>query len=135
MSIRVIFHGKIEKGRFVVGESDRDRLAKRKASLEGMMCEMTLEKPVKHRSDRQRGYFHAVICKIIGDELGYSIEEAKEAIKWKFLRVPGEAGKPDTVRSTESLTTVEQENLNEEVRRWFLIERNVKIPLPNEVEY
>ena len=88
--------------------------------------------PIKRKlSHNQRSYFHGVICLEISLETGYELDEVKEILKYKFLRVEGDLG--DYVKSTESLNTTESEEFYEKCRRWALTFLKLIIPLPNEI--
>lgn len=56
-----------------------------------------------------------------------------EALKFKFLRVEKEG--IESARSTTDLTTTEFEEYMNQIRIWALTELDVKIPLPNEVDF
>lgn len=84
------------------------------------------------RSDKENRYYWAVIVKTLADFCGYTSEEMHEALKWQFLKVVT-PGKPNKVRSTSDLTTVEAEEYYESIRQWAAQEYGVIIPLPNEV--
>ena len=103
-------------------------------TLEGIECEITVSKYRKKRSLPQNAYYFGVVCVILGDHWGYSVEEAHSAIAYEFLMV-SEDGKPNYVRSTTSLNTEEFNEFLEFVKRWASIEFSVYIPDPNETDY
>lgn len=124
------FTGKV-KGMML--ELDDERGYRRHlASLEGKKIQVIVRKYKTTRSNDQNRYYWGVIIKILGEEFGYMPEETHEALKWKFLR---KDGKLETVRSTTSLNTTEFEIFLERVRIWALTDFQVKIPLPNKVEF
>lgn len=94
--------------------------------------QLKIKKPQKTRTEKENKYYWGVVVKMIGDELGYTQEEAHEALKHQFLRE--EQGKLSKVRSTADLSTTEFEQYLEQVRIFALVELNIKIPLPNEVD-
>ncbi|TAK57855.1 MAG: hypothetical protein EPO24_09310 [Bacteroidetes bacterium] len=93
---------------------------------------LTLEVKRKRRSDQQNRYYWGVIIKILSTFFGYEEEEMHEALKMKFLLVHGGDGKPDTIRSTRKLTTVEFNDYIDKVIRWAAKEFNVVLPDPNQ---
>jgi hypothetical protein len=124
--------GITRKGRFIPDDSQSFRMEFYKR--EGKRTVVTVSGERKHKTDPQRKYYFGVIVSIMADYTGYSKDEMHDALKWQFLRVPGEKGLPDKVRSTESLSTVETEAYYEEIRRWALTQYGVFVPLPREVE-
>jgi len=83
------------------------------------------------RSKEQNDYYWGVVVTMLSDRFGYSKDEIHEILKWKFLRAV-EPGKPDRIRSTRDITTLEAEAYYEQIRRWAAAEYNVYIPLPSE---
>ena len=69
----------------------------------------------------------------MADEFGYFDQECHEALLHKFSVIPGEDGKPDRVKRSSNMTTVEMNEYIEKIRLWADIEYSVYIPLPNEV--
>jgi len=134
--IKPIFYGVVQKGKLVL---DEPKLYKqhlktfKREDGEPTKVVMVLEKWRQSRSDNQNRYYWGVVVRMIADELGYSDEEAHEAIKWEFLRKLGV--RITTVRSTADLSTVEFEEYLSKVRTWASIELNIMIPLPHEVIY
>lgn len=103
------------------------------ASLFDGVYEVIIRKPRKDRSDAQNRFFHGVVLKMIAEQTGQSLEEAKNMVKVMFLMV--EKNGYITLRETKKLSTVEMEELNEQCRRWAVVELGINIPLPNEVDY
>lgn len=102
-------------------------------TLEGVDCEITVNKYRKKRSIPQNSYFHGVVCLILGNHWGYTVDEAHSAICVEFLTI-SEDGKPDYVRSTTDLNTEEFNNFLEQVKMWASQEFQVYIPDPEKVE-
>ena len=92
---------------------------------------LTLEIVRKFRSNQQNRYYFGCVIPLLADEFGYSNMETHEALKFQFLRIQTE-GKPDTVKSTASLNTVEFESYLTAIREWAYSQWEVIIPLPNE---
>lgn len=83
----------------------------------------------KDRSNSQNKYFHGpvldALVNLFNEEFGYTRDETKEIVKYKFLRDYKEIKNKDGsteimeyVKPTSSLTTVEFEKFMEEVRMW-----------------
>lgn len=94
---------------------------------------LTLESDQKPGSDPQRRYYFGCIVKVQSDHWGYVKDEVHIINKEKFLRVPGEDGKPDRILGYSSLTTEARELFHENIRMWMAVDFGVSIPLPNEI--
>jgi hypothetical protein len=125
--------GTVTSGKIVLDNYDREVFNRWLLTMEGKRVELVYGKATKHRSDAQRRYWYGVVMKLLGDHLGYTTEEMNSAVEARFLTTK-HPGKPDTIRSTESLTTIEQEELNETVKRWGMEDFGVFIPDPQRVE-
>ena len=95
---------------------------------------ITIEKQYKRRSTgkptdtgNQNGYYWKVVIPMLSDHFGYDPDEMHHAIKTKFLRIGGTDELPK-VKSSAKLTTIEFEDLMEEIRIWALAEFNILIP-------
>ena len=126
------YYGIVQKGKFI--PDDLKEFKREFYRREGRRVFVTVKNYAKNRSNEQNSYYWGVVIYIISDELGYTSEEAHEAMKFLFLRIRND-GKPDTVRSTTELTTVEMEEYIDNIRRWASIEMNIYIPEPNEYEH
>jgi len=102
-------------------------------TLEGKPVEVTVKTQTKKRSSSQNRYYWGVVIPLISESTGYTLDEAHEAIKLKFLRIHGD--KLDSVGSTKKLSTKEFEDTMEEIRAFAINELSVYIPEPNEVDY
>ena len=85
------------------------------------VCGYQPQKTGKNRSNPQNSYFHGVILPVLSEYTGYSNDEMKGVVKWKF-----------GIKSTAALTTLEFEKFCEDVRRWASAELGCDIPEPNE---
>lgn len=132
MSLTAKFKIKVDNGNAVI--QDREKRLKFIMSLPDGDYVETIKKARKPRSNQQNRYMHGVIFKLIGQEIGDSVEEVKSAMKTKFLKYET-AGGLEAIRDTSDLSTVELEDFNEKVRRWASSFLNVYIPLPNEVDW
>ena len=129
MPITKIYRGRVEKGRFV--PDDRQAYALRYCSHEGKRVEETVLRERKHGTTKQRSYYWAVIIPVGCEVTGYTQDEMHQAFKWEHLRVRRDKPGIDTVRSTESLSTVEKEEYYENCRR-TITQLGGYCPLPNE---
>jgi len=102
-------------------------------TLEGSECEIVVKKYRRKRSLPQNAYFHGVVCLILGNEWGYTVDEAHSAISVEFLTI-SEEGKPDRIRSTTDLDTEEFTQFIESVKIWAAQEFNVYIPDAEKVD-
>ncbi|MFX1313953.1 MAG: hypothetical protein ACFFHD_15285 [Promethearchaeota archaeon] len=113
---------------------DRDKFNNFLLSCQDGNYELVFRKKRKLRSLEQNRAYWGIIIDILSNEFGYSKDECHEAIKMKFLSVKGEANKPDYIRSTTELSTLEFETLCREIREWAYSEYNIIIPEPNQYE-
>ncbi|MCK5018381.1 MAG: hypothetical protein KAS32_15085 [Candidatus Peribacteraceae bacterium] len=130
------FQATVEKGKLILDNIQRYKMYL--YGLEGKKVSVVVKRWVKQRSKAENRYFHGVIVPLVMEDTGYSKEEAKDALKLKFLRVPSEGRDIDafdTVKRSRDLTTVEWEQWMTEIREWASIERGYFIPEPNEVEW
>lgn len=100
---------------------------------EGSQVRISIGRFKHNRSENQNRYYWGVVVHILAEHLGYFPEEMHEALKLHFLKK--EANPLPTVRSTTSLDTAEFEDYLEKVRMWAMTEHEVKIPMPNEMDF
>jgi len=100
----------------------------------GKDVSVTVSRKRKRRSVNQNDYFHAVICVMFSEEMGCSPDEAKEALKFHFLRKKSNTGL-EYCRKTSELSTVEFEEFCSKCRMLGSEMFGAYIPLPNEIEY
>lgn len=112
---------------------DKDYIDRAK-KLEGETIYVELKKQSKCRSTVQNNYWHGIVCKILSDELGYTVEEIHEYLKLRFLSEKKFDDKISFLKigSTASLSTVDFERLINKVRMWSSSELGCYIPKPNE---
>jgi len=103
-------------------------------TLEGVECEVVVKKYRKQRSLPQNNYYFGVVCVVLGNKIGYTVDEMHSAIGLKFLLV-SEEGKPDYIRSTTDLDTDEFNDFLEQVKQWAAEFHNCYIPDPNESDF
>lgn len=114
------FHGEVKNHKFIPDQ--HEAFCNSFVQHEGKRITVTVGRQRKQRSIPQNSYLHLII-KMLGDHLGYELEEMKGIIKWVFK-----------VKHTSELSTVEDEELCEQIRRWAIKEFDFYIPNPNEVE-
>ena len=131
MAINPIFLGKIQNNKVIF--ENKDKFEGYLINLEGKDVEIIVRKRKKNRSIPQNNYYFGVVVAIPAEHFGYTPDEMHESFKWMFLRRHAE-GKPETVRSTTSLTTVEFTSYVEQCRQWCA-ENKIYIPDPGEVDY
>jgi len=100
--------------------------------LEGKRICINLDTYRKSRSAQQNRYYHGVVCAIIGEEFGYTGDEAHGALAGKFLGSVDPKNGLLVVKSTKDLSTVEFESYMADIREWASREYKILIPLPNE---
>ena len=130
--MKYIWHGTMYRGHFVADKYEA--FIKQCDLLNGERVDVTLEKHRKTRSNNQNRYFHAVIVPYCSDFTGYTLEETKDMLKIKFLKVHRD-GLPPTIRGTSDLTTSEFEDFCSKIRQWMSIDFGVNIPDPNQVDF
>lgn len=129
----------VNSGRFI---RNRNILLDAIKSFEGKEVLVTLEKPVKKRSNPQNAYYWAVLLPIlqqcIKDNWGevWTKEKAHDFCKMQFNfieRVNESTGEIVRVpKSTTENTTIAQEELHSEIRNFIFEWFNTQVPLPNE---
>jgi len=127
--MKIVFRGTVEHGALKIYNPDFISFLRQ---FEGKVLFLTIQPEKRPRSVEQNKYYWGVVIDVIGRHLGYSAEEAHEALKWHFLIKLGEV--LPTVKSTTELTTVEFEEYLAKIRQWAAEFLNVSIPEPNEVE-
>lgn len=124
MNIRQKISGRIENGVF---EPKNPKVFEQKCrELEGKDAVMVLQehKPFKMVTVKQHGYFHKVICGILADFLGYTPEEVKAILKFKFK-----------IKSVARLSTIQANDFYRQCREWAGMEFRCYIPLPGEFDW
>ena len=93
------------------------------AKVKCPICGWIFQKKIveKQRSNLQSRYFHGVILPILSDHTGYTEEEMKAVLKYKFH-----------IKHTSELDTASFEEFMSEIRRWASAELECWIPEPNE---
>jgi hypothetical protein len=138
MPILQLLPARIESGKILW----RDPLVISKvfSAYNGKNVLVTIQPERRRRSINQNAYYHAVVVKIISDELGHSEKETHEILAGMFLTLEHEvklkSGKIFTVKTTHStadLSTTEFEDYLRRIREWASIDLNLFIPLPNEI--
>lgn len=98
------------------------------ATLSGEVV-VSVGKQRKKRTDQQNRYYWGCVVKLAGDYCGYHPDEMHETFRWLFLKRES-PGRPPTVRSTTSLSTVEFTEYLDQCRQWCA-EQGVVVPDPS----
>ena len=124
-----IFLGIVKKGKLIL--NNQDGFDKYLLTLENKGIRLIVKRIKKERTLRQNKWYWSCVVKIPAEHYGYYPEEMHEAYKFMFLRRM-EEGKPLTVKSTTSLSTVEFNEYIERCRQWAA-EQDFVIPDPEEI--
>lgn len=104
---------------------------------EGQLLQAKWGRPESLRTTQMNKYLFGVVYKHIAEELGYSVEEVHELMKYKFLRdrklIAGE--EVDYLKSTTNLTIEQFTDYWTKIKAWAKRFLNVDIPEPNQVDY
>jgi hypothetical protein len=73
---------------------------------EGKRYEVQIKRYRPKRTNQQNKYYWSTVVQMIADETGMSKDHTHDALRQKFLTVPGD-GPLRVIRSTTELTTVE----------------------------
>ena len=91
---------------------------------------VTIEEPRNNRSGLQNRYYWGVVIDMIHDHTGMGKEDIHAYLKKKFV-MKYAVQNPNLITTT-SLSTLEFEDLMEEIRLWANEEQGILIPKPNE---
>jgi len=131
--MKKVFRGTVSKGQLVMGSDYTDHLF----TLEESDVDVTVCKHKTIRSLNQNAYYWKIVVGMVSQETGYSLDEAHEILKGKFLSEEIKLG-DEVIRyakSTTMLTTDIFETLMTEIREWASVTLNIMIPQPHEVIY
>lgn len=146
MRITLSYYGEVsEDGQISLPKRMRSEMAK---AFKGKRIEVTVKQRYKQRSSPQNRYYWGVLIPSIllafidlGNDLQQDNPEHLEMVhgflKDKFLHngieIANAQGEVEQLPpSTTRLSTIEQEEYHEDIRRWAAEFLNVVIPLPNE---
>ena len=129
--IKPLFYGTVSKGKLCF--NNPAELSRYLSQLEGEV-QVTIESKKKKRSTAENNYYWGVVVELLSEHFGYTPEEMHSALKFEFLYVHRDS-KPDTIRSTTDLSTVEMEDYLSKIRIWASAAYSVFIPEPNEVDW
>src|SRR5574343_332589 len=123
----------VKQGKLIL--SNREQFSADIKKFEGKNFYLVADEEKQTRSNNQNSYYWGVVLKILADELGYTIDEMHEVLKYKFLPkkeidIKGEKVK---IGSSAKLKTDEFEKYLEEIRIFASTSLGITIPLPNEV--
>lgn len=130
--MKQIFEGEIENGKIKLKHPDSFRTLIA-ALKNGTRVNFTVSRLFKDRSNNQNRYYWGVVIKMLGEHFGEFSDDMHENVAWMFLKVQD---KPYPKRkSTASLSTAEFEDYLQQVRDWAMAEHEVRIPMPNEIDF
>lgn len=123
-----------------ISESNTNLLHSFRLANVGARLKLTIEPYKKDRSLNQNSYMWGVVYNTISNYTGMTPQEVHEFCKMEFNygfkevlnKNTGELKEIKYPKSTKDLNTGEMENYLEAIRRYFLVEVDVMIPLPNE---
>ena len=95
---------------------------------------VVIERKRKHRSNNQNAYFHGCVLEEFSQCSGYTLDEAKSALAYEFLRRVDDNGLT-IIRPTSSLSTVEFEDFCSKCRMLASTMYGHYIPLPHEASF
>lgn len=124
------FHGRVERGQVELDESSAFQI--HLAKLEGKRVVLKVARESRKRTNPENDYYASVVIRLLAEYTGYTEDEMRDAIKWKFLRKEGVDGLP-TVRGTSELSTIEFEQLMKDIREWAARDLDTYIPEPREM--
>lgn len=132
------FKGIVESGQIKVDKHHAEKFAQYKKELEGKEISIVIKRYHKGRSADQNAYYWGVVVKMIGDEIGMTMDEAHDLLRGRFLRrgILYNKKRYWTTLSTRDLDTVGMEDYLTQIRTWASFEfKGMKIPLPNECDF
>lgn len=124
--IEPVFFATVENGKLLF--SQKELLQTHILSFEGQDVDVIIRKHKKVRTQRQNRYYWIAVVGIPAKHFWYLPEEMHDCFKMMFLR-KHEEGKPETVKSTTGLTTVEFNEYVEKCCQWCA-ENGIVIPQP-----
>lgn len=121
-----VWAGRVEGGR-IAWDSPHEA-ARYTRGLEGQRVDIEIRRHREKRSNQANAYLFGVVYPLIAEHLGYTTEEAHDALAWHFLRL----GNPDDPlprrRSTATLNTAEFSEYIETVKRFAAEQWGLYIP-------
>lgn len=89
----------------------------------------------KTRSSQANRYYFGVVLPIIASDLGYTVDEAHEAIAWKFLQEGDPDAKLPKRKSTATLTSHEFQDYGSQVIQFAAVELGIVVPPASDYGY
>jgi len=131
-----VFLGKVEQGTLLLDDGGRlvclaaPEVQLQIDRLEGKTVQVSISVHRRQRSLSQNAYLHGVVIPLLAEHCGYELDEMKDALKWRFLRIHDDSAMP-TVRRTRDLNTAEMAEFVSQCQR-LGAELGVYIPDPGE---
>lgn len=130
----LIFAGKVSpQGQLTI--RDRQGLLDGAKAFAGKEIELVLREPKRNRSNQANKYYWGVVIAMIAAELGYTKDEAHEAIAWKFLQEGEADAKLPKRKSTADLDQHAFEDYVSQVKQFAAEELGIAIPDPGQVDF
>jgi hypothetical protein len=132
--IELTYFGKVDcNGKLSI--SDRKGFEKYLLQFTDQTVTIDVKRKRAKRSLSQNAFFHSW-CTLLAEHLGYSLDEMKEIIKFKFLKVEeinDMTGEIVTyTRKTSELNKMQFADFCTEVQQWTENKLGMRLPLPNE---
>lgn len=132
--IELTYFGKVDcNGKLSI--SDRKGFEKYLLQFADRNVTIDIKRKRAKRSLSQNAFFHSW-CTLLADHLGYSLDEMKDILKFKFLKVEeinDMTGELMTyTKKTSELNKMEFADVCTEIQQWSESKLNIRLPLPNE---
>jgi hypothetical protein len=131
--IPITYFGSVTDGRLKIW--DKAGFEKYILQYEGKDVTIEVRRKKAKRSDQQNKFFHSWVG-LLAEHTGYSSEEMKDILKYKFLRVEDindQTGETFTyTKNTSKLNKIEFAEFCDDIQKWCMDLFKIKLPLPSE---
>lgn len=132
--IEITYFGKVsDEGKLTI--HDRKGFLKYLIQFAGKPVSIDVKRKKAKRSNQQNALFHSWI-NLLSEHTGYSFDEMKEIVKYKFLKVEEINDQTGEVfiytKQTSKLNKMEFSDFCFEMQKWCESVFGIKLPLPNE---
>ena len=114
---------------------DRKGFDKYLFQFSGVDVTIDIKRKKAKRSDSQNRFFHSWVG-LLAEHTGYSPEEMKDILKFKFLRVEQVSDQTGETfvytKNTSKLNKLDFADLCTEIQQWTENNFKIRLPLPNE---
>jgi hypothetical protein len=118
-------------------QADRKLLFDKLQNLQNATYHVVISKVRPTRSNNENRYYWKCIVTPLAEEFGYDRDEMHEILKHKFLAEASVLPNGEMIfyaGSSAELEVADFEAYCENIRRWALVEFNIKLRLPNETD-